>query len=204
MSRIRAASAQKPEFAPGARYDAKIPSLKQVTGFDFAERVTPPEEIIRYLKALHEAAPDRTKLVKYAETWEKRELYALIVATPDRIRQLDQIKSGLKQLANPAASTDVARLSRELPVVVALIHGVQIEKISWGVTLIIAAMIVNGLIGLYLIRSGRKHGSIALVADGKHLLSDAVTSAAVLVALLIILLHPEWIYVDPIAALRCE
>jgi cation diffusion facilitator family transporter len=83
----------------------------------------------------------------------------------------------------------------------ALIHGVQIEKISWGVTLIIAAMIVNGLIGLYLIRSGRKHGSIALVADGKHLLSDAVTSAAVLVALLIILLHPTWIYVDPIAAL---
>ena len=53
--------AQKPEFAPGARYDAKIPSLKQVTGYDFAERVTPPEDIIRYLKALHEAAPDRTR-----------------------------------------------------------------------------------------------------------------------------------------------
>lgn len=124
--------AQKPEFAPGARYDAKIPSLKQVTGYDFAERVTPPEEIIRYLKALHEAAPDRTKLVKYAETWEKRELYALIVASPERIRQLDQIKAGLRQLANPAASTDVARLARELPVVVALVHGVHGNEISSG------------------------------------------------------------------------
>ncbi|MGE0882528.1 MAG: M14 family metallopeptidase [Blastocatellales bacterium] len=126
------ASAQKPEFAPGVRYDAKIPSLKQVTGYDFAERVTPPEDIIRYLKALHEAAPDRTKLVKYAETWEKRELWALIVATPDRIRQLDQIKAGLKQLANPTASTDVARLSRELPVVVVLTHGVHGNEISSG------------------------------------------------------------------------
>jgi cation diffusion facilitator family transporter len=83
----------------------------------------------------------------------------------------------------------------------ALIHGPQVEKLGWGVGLIVAAMIVNALIGLYLIRSGRKHGSIALVADGKHLLSDAVTSAAVLVALLIIWLHPAWVYVDPFAAL---
>ncbi len=124
--------AQNPEFAPGAKYDAKIPSLKQVTGYDFAERVTPPEEIIRYLKALHEAAPDRTKLVKYAETWEKRELWALVVASPERIRQLDQIKAGLKQLANPTASTDVARLARELPVVVVLTHGVHGNEISSG------------------------------------------------------------------------
>ncbi len=125
-------NAQKPEFAPGVRYDAKIPSLKQVTGYDFAERVTSPEDIIRYLKALHEAAPDRTKLVKYAETWEKRELWALIVASPERIRQLDQIKAGLRQLSNPTASTDVARLARELPVVVVLTHGVHGNEISSG------------------------------------------------------------------------
>jgi len=126
------ASAQKAEFAPGVRYDAKIPSLKQVTGYDFAERVTPPEDIIRYLKALHEAAPDRTKLVKYAETWEKRELWAIVIASPERIQQLDQIKAGLKQLANPTASTDVARLVRELPVVVVLTHGVHGNEISSG------------------------------------------------------------------------
>lgn len=126
------ANAQKTEFAPGVRYDAKIPSLKQITGYDFAERVTPPEDIIRYLKALHEAAPDRTKLIKYAETWEKRELWAIVVASPERIRQLDQIKAGLKQLANPTASTDVARLARELPVVVVLTHGVHGNEISSG------------------------------------------------------------------------
>lgn len=83
----------------------------------------------------------------------------------------------------------------------ALIHGPEIEKINLGAVLMLAAMVVNGLIGIYLIRSGRKHGSIALVADGKHLFSDAITSAAVLVALLIILIKPAWVYVDPIAAL---
>ncbi len=125
---------QKPEFAPGARYDSRIPTLKQVTGHDPAERVTSPEDIIRYLKALSDAAPDRTRLVKYAETWEGRELYALIVANPDRMRRLDQIKTGLQQLAAPGSLSagEAERLIRELPVVVALVHGVHGNEISSG------------------------------------------------------------------------
>ena len=128
------AAAQRKEFAPGVRYDAAIPTLKQVTGFEHAERVTPPEEIIRYLKALHDAAPDRTRLVKYAETWEKRELYALIVANADRIKRLDEIKAGLQRLADPAAlaANEIERLIAQLPVVVSLAHGVHGNEISSG------------------------------------------------------------------------
>ncbi len=126
--------AQKPEFAPGTRYDAGIPSLKQVTGYDFAERVTSPEEIIRYLKVLNEVAPNRTRLVKYAETWEGRELYALIIGGPERIGRLDQIKAGLQRLANPGrlSSAEAERLIGELPVTVALVHGVHGNEVSSG------------------------------------------------------------------------
>ncbi len=126
--------AQKLEFAPGARYEAKIPSLKQVTGYDFGERVTPPEEIIRYLRALNEAAPDRTRLIKYAESWEGRPLYAIIISGPERISRLDEIKAGLQRLANPhsLSQPEAERLVRELPVVVALIHGVHGNEISSG------------------------------------------------------------------------
>jgi len=123
---------QGPEFAPGAKYDARIPTLKQVTGHGPTERVTPPEEIIRYLKSLNEATPDRTKLVKYAETWESRELYALIIGSPERMRRIDQIKAGLQQLAAGASSGETDRLVRELPVVVALVHGVHGNEISSG------------------------------------------------------------------------
>lgn len=122
----------KPEFAPGTRYDARIPTLKAVLGREAAERVTPPEEIIRYLKSLNEAAPDRTKLVKYAETWEGRELYALIIGSPERMRRIDQIKTGLQQLAAGASAGETDRLVRELPVVVALVHGVHGNEISSG------------------------------------------------------------------------
>lgn len=125
---------QKLEFAPGTRYDTKLPSLKQITGYDFGERITSPENIIRYFRMLNEAAPDRTKLVKYAESWEGRELYALIIADPEKFRRLDEIKTGLRSLAAPTATSlaDESRLVKELPLVVALLHGVHGNEVSSG------------------------------------------------------------------------
>jgi cation diffusion facilitator family transporter len=82
----------------------------------------------------------------------------------------------------------------------AMIQGPKVEKLDLGLLLMAVAGIVNGGVGLYLIRAGRARSSVTLVADGKHLLSDAVTSAGVVVALLLVkLTDMRWI--DPIAAL---
>lgn len=75
-----------------------------------------------------------------------------------------------------------------------------VEQLGVGIILIAAAMLINGGVGLMLIRVGRRQGSITLEADGHHLLSDAITSATALAALAIVkLLH--WPLADPIAAL---
>lgn len=118
------------DFAPGARYDASIPTLKKISGHDFGERVTAPDEIVRYLEALHAAAPDRTRLVKYAESWEGRPLYALIIASAERMRRIEEIKAGLARLSSGAA--DAERAIADLPVVIALLHGVHGNEISSG------------------------------------------------------------------------
>jgi len=76
----------------------------------------------------------------------------------------------------------------------------SLASLEWGVILMTIAMVVNGGLGLYLIRSGRKHNSLTLVADGKHLLTDAVTSAAAVVALFLVRLTHLPI-IDPIVAL---
>jgi cation diffusion facilitator family transporter len=76
----------------------------------------------------------------------------------------------------------------------------QIEGIAAGLALMGVAMLVNGAMGLYLIRAGKKHNSLTLQADGHHLFSDAVTSAAAIVALTIVK-FTGWRIVDPLFAL---
>jgi cation diffusion facilitator family transporter len=82
-----------------------------------------------------------------------------------------------------------------------LIYGPHVQKADWGAMLVAVAMLANGALGFYLIARGRRNGSITLEADGKHLLGDAITSAAVLVALIIVWLKPSWSYADPLVAL---
>lgn len=76
----------------------------------------------------------------------------------------------------------------------------ELQQLGWGVIIMSVAMFVNGGVGLFLIRTGRKHKSLALEADGHHLLSDAVTSIAALLAL-IVMLQTQWLWLDPLIAL---
>jgi cation diffusion facilitator family transporter len=76
----------------------------------------------------------------------------------------------------------------------------ELDRIGLGLGLMGVAMVVNGAMGLYLIRAGRRHGSLTLEADGHHLFSDAVTSAVAMVALVIVQ-WTGWRIVDPLFAL---
>jgi len=81
-----------------------------------------------------------------------------------------------------------------------IINKTPLTQLDFGAALIALAMIVNGAVGMFLIRRGKTTGSLVLEADGWHLLSDAVTSLVVLGAL--ILIHfTQWRYVDPISAM---
>ena len=56
------------------------------------------------------------------------------------------------------------------------------------------------MVGLLLIRQGRRYRSITLVADGKHLLTDVWTSVGVLVGVALVALS-GWNVLDPIVAI---
>ena len=119
---------------PGAKYDPAIPTLQQVVGHEHGLEITTPDQIGVYLGALAKAAPTRTKLVEYARSWEGRPLWVLVVASPERIAKLDQVKRDLQRLADSRglASGEVERLIKELPVVTWLSHGVHGNEISSG------------------------------------------------------------------------
>jgi zinc carboxypeptidase len=115
-------------LAPNTTYDPAIPTLKAVLGHEPGEAITTPDEIGRYLDALTKAAPDRTKLVEYARSWEGRPLRYLIVGSRERIARLDDIRRGIQQVAS--GSPEAQKLLADLPAIVWLLHGVHGNEIS--------------------------------------------------------------------------
>lgn len=80
-----------------------------------------------------------------------------------------------------------------------LLTGPHMEKIGIGLTLAGVATAINLVLGLILLRVGRKRQSPVLRANGQHVLSDVYTSVAVLIALALV--HfTGWPWWDPIMA----
>lgn len=67
-----------------------------------------------------------------------------------------------------------------------MFHPTEIHDILLGATIIGVTGVVNGLLGWYLIKKGESLRSITLDADGRHLLTDMVTSGCLVVGLTII------------------
>jgi cation diffusion facilitator family transporter len=81
-----------------------------------------------------------------------------------------------------------------------IILGSNITQVDIGAAIIFIASAVNTGLGFYLIRSGKKTNSIILVADGKHVLTDAYTSIGAFIALILVLLTDIKLF-DPIIAI---
>ncbi len=67
--------------------------------------------------------------------------------------------------------------------IAALVQGHELHELETGMLLTLGAGVANGLLGLFLIRYGRRHGSAAIEADGQHVLSDFWTSFGAIVGL---------------------
>lgn len=116
------------EFWQGARYDPAIPTLEGVLGHKNGERITRPEDAVRYLGALRRAAPTRMRLYEYARSWENRPLVYAVIGSEAAIARLDEIKRNIARVADPAAALGDA-LS-VLPATVFLSYSVHGNEIS--------------------------------------------------------------------------
>lgn len=64
---------------------------------------------------------------------------------------------------------------------VALLEGPKLEHLEIGIGISVGLALINLFLGVALIRTGKKHDSLILVANGKHVLSDMWTTIAALV-----------------------
>ncbi len=118
-----AMQAQAQSFVEG-QTDPEIPTLTETVGHAPGARITSPEEMLTYLRALAEAAPERAKLVQYATSWEGRPLHYLVLTAPENMARLDAIKADLANVAAGRTSDGNA-----LPVTW-LAYGVHGDEIS--------------------------------------------------------------------------
>ena len=82
----------------------------------------------------------------------------------------------------------------------AIINGPQLQQLGIGAIIISIASATNLLLGNYLVRTGRKTNSLTLVADGKHVLTDSITSFGVIGAVILVILT-DILLLDPIIAI---
>ena len=77
---------------------------------------------------------------------------------------------------------------------------VVLEGLGAGVAVSVGASVLNGLLAAYLVRSGRRQRSPALVADGRHLWTDVFTTAGVLAGVGLAWATGWWV-LDPLLAI---
>lgn len=75
-----------------------------------------------------------------------------------------------------------------------------IEQVGLGLAISVVAALINGAVAFVLMRAGHKYKSITLRADAKHLYTDLITTAGVLVGVLLVGLT-GWLWLDPVIAI---
>jgi cation diffusion facilitator family transporter len=81
-----------------------------------------------------------------------------------------------------------------------LLHPVPLEDVGVGLAVSAGASLINLLVGLTLVRTGRRRRSITVEADGRHLLTDVWTSVGVIAGVAVVALT-GWERLDALIAL---
>jgi cation diffusion facilitator family transporter len=76
-----------------------------------------------------------------------------------------------------------------------LLKPTALANLEEGLVILLAASVVNLLLGVALVKIGKRVQSLTLIADGKHVLTDVYTSAGVVVGLFLVRIS-GWLWLD--------
>lgn len=81
-----------------------------------------------------------------------------------------------------------------------LVEPAALESLGIGLVIAMVAAAINLVVGQILLREGRRHSSLILEADGRHLMTDVYTSIGVVVGVALVALT-GWERLDPLIAI---
>jgi cation diffusion facilitator family transporter len=81
-----------------------------------------------------------------------------------------------------------------------LIEPVQLKELDYGLWLVAITALINFILGLICLRTGRKNNSPALIASGKHLHSDTLSTVGIIVGLVLVIVT-DIVWIDSAVAI---
>ncbi len=113
-------------------YQADVPSVEQVLGYEIGTRISSPDAIYHYFLALSESQSERVKLIEYGRSWEGRPLFFVAVSAPHNIAQLTDYATSMRALGDPRETSkrEAEQLMSTMPSSVWLSYGVHGNEIS--------------------------------------------------------------------------
>lgn len=119
-------------YWPNADYDPAIPTVESVLGYAPGERITWHKDARRYFEALASSQPERVSLHRYATSWEGRELFYVVITSPENMARIDDIKHGMQSLRNADVTSraEAAAIIASAPAVTWLAYSIHGNEIS--------------------------------------------------------------------------
>jgi len=116
-------------YLPSAyTYDEKVPTPKQVLGFEVGEWTVDYDQLIRYFEKLAESSP-RVNFEVFGHSYEKRPQVMLTITAPENLGKIEKIKNDRQLLRDPKANPNLD----DMPLVLAAgysVHGNEASGIN--------------------------------------------------------------------------
>ncbi len=129
-------------------------------------------------------------------------LIALTVAArpPDDTHQFGHGKAEYFSAGAEGLMIIIAAIMIAVSAIDRLLNPKPLEELGLGLAITLLATAINGVVGWLILSAGRRHRSITLVADGKHLLTDVWTSVGVVIGVALVAVT-NWQPLDSLVAL---
>jgi 2-amino-4-hydroxy-6-hydroxymethyldihydropteridine diphosphokinase len=129
-------------------------------------------------------------------------LYSLVIAArpPDPDHPYGHGKVEFFSAGVEGALIALAALAILVEAVGELVRGPELRRLDAGLGMLVVLSAANGWLGFHLVRTGQRTGSLALVADGRHVLTDVWTSVGVVAGLAVVWIT-DWVVLDPLVAI---
>ncbi len=74
-------------------FSQNLPSPTEFLGYNIGTQFTRHHEVVDYFKAVQKALPNKVKLEKYGQTYERRPLYVAYISSEENMKKLETIRN---------------------------------------------------------------------------------------------------------------